>query len=281
MGAEPAFLLDNLDHEVSIELPKEYKDAESSGPVCRLLNAFYGLNQAPQHWFEIINKFLQSVGLKAVRTPIGFAWKELVLDLNDHLLRWCLPDEKAVAEIDSLKGQQVRQFKMEDYAEASVCLRLELQGIASTTPSKSIEVTPVEGLGKVWCGVLQSSDPPMPEQITAHRIDGNAISDNLYRLWVGSMMYITICTRLILSSVVGRLLQDMETPKSAIRTCIKRILHFIARRQALVAARWTGFLQVGFWSRLHRELLLKSQKEYVVTTSTAEAIYLAFGSAVQ
>lgn len=77
-------------------------------------------------------------------------------------------------------------------------------------------------------GRLQTRRSRMPEQFEARYHDGNAISDSLYRQAVGSRIYFVICTRPDLCFVVSRQSPYMENPRRALRTCIKRVLRYIA-----------------------------------------------------
>jgi hypothetical protein len=53
---ENAFLHDDLEEEVYMEIPPGFDDEKTKGKVCRLKKALYGLMQSPRAWFDEISK---------------------------------------------------------------------------------------------------------------------------------------------------------------------------------------------------------------------------------
>lgn len=60
MDVRTAFLHGGIDEEVYVIQPTRYEKEE--GKVCRLKKALYGLKQSPQLWYEVIHRFLTSIG---------------------------------------------------------------------------------------------------------------------------------------------------------------------------------------------------------------------------
>lgn len=117
-------------------------------------------------------------------------------------------------------------------------------------------------------------------------------------------MYLKICRKAYFRFVVVRLSQNMETSTRALSTCIKCVLHYIAKTQmleiifnsleakafspvGLCDSDWAGFEVEGKATSGFVFLIARaadswnSKKKPVLTKSIAEAAYLSLGSAVQ
>lgn len=60
-----AFLYGTLDEEIFMELSEGYKQGSK---ICKLNKTLYGLEQAPLKWNQRFMVFLQTVGLKPIKT---------------------------------------------------------------------------------------------------------------------------------------------------------------------------------------------------------------------
>ena len=59
-----AFLHDNLDEEVYLEVPPEYTESIETKNFCKLERALYGLKQSPRAWFERFSSAMRRYGYR-------------------------------------------------------------------------------------------------------------------------------------------------------------------------------------------------------------------------
>ena len=62
MDVNTAFLNGEVEEEFYIEQTPGFVIHEKDSHVCKLKKAMYGLKQAPQSWYAIINSYLQKPG---------------------------------------------------------------------------------------------------------------------------------------------------------------------------------------------------------------------------
>lgn len=145
---------------------------------------------------------------------------------------------------------------------------------------------------------------PMDSQLDDIALDGDSCDETLYRQAIGSLMYLMIGTRPDIAFVIGRLSQYMESPTTTLWVCVKRVLRYIrgTREMGIVfeggdatLARPRGYCDSDWAScKVDRKSTAgyvflvaggagswKSKKQTVVSTSTAEAEYMAMGAAAQ
>lgn len=108
-----------------------------------------------------------------------------------------------VAEVESLKRQLAEQLGMKDCSQANVCLRREIE---RDCINQALKITQSDyakrGLERFGMGGCKAISTPIIEQIEARHLDGNAISEILYRQAFGCMMYSMISKRSDLFFVV-------------------------------------------------------------------------------
>jgi hypothetical protein len=93
MDVKTTFLNGEIEEEVYIEKPEGFVMHNEKTHVCRLKKALYGLKQAPRSWYEKMDGFIMSLGLrKSVVDPnlyyhiVGDECLILVLYVDDLFL---------------------------------------------------------------------------------------------------------------------------------------------------------------------------------------------------
>src|ERR1700676_3512943 len=71
MDVKTAFLNSELHEEVHVEQPDGYVTSGSERMVCRLNKTLYGLKQSPRVWWQNIDAFFESHGLKRIQCDYG------------------------------------------------------------------------------------------------------------------------------------------------------------------------------------------------------------------
>jgi len=128
MDVKTAFLNGDLDEEVYMEQPDGYVDPTYPDKVCRLLQALYGLMQAPKMWYAKLDDFLKSQGFDNI-DPDACLYPQMddgeiiiVLVYVDDLLSVA----SSLAAIYKIKDALHKRFEMKDLGEAKVILGLEI-----------------------------------------------------------------------------------------------------------------------------------------------------------
>jgi len=128
MDFKSAFLNSDLDEEVYMEQPEGYVDLTYPDKVCRLLQALYGLEQAPKMWYAKIDAFPKSKGFDNIDPDVC-----LYLQMDDGEIVIVLVNVEdlllvgsSVAAIDKIKKALGKRFEMKNLDEAKVILGLEI-----------------------------------------------------------------------------------------------------------------------------------------------------------
>lgn len=145
---------------------------------------------------------------------------------------------------------------------------------------------------------------PMEAQPDKAITDEQLIDETFYAQATGSSMRLMICTRPDIAFVVGRLSQYNYISRKSLWTFVKPVLRYIrgtASAGSVFSAKTdNSFVPAGYseknWAgcQIYRKspsgyvfcvtggaIFWKSKKQSIVTTSTAEDEYMAFGIAAQ
>ena len=57
-----AFLHGNLEEEIFMEQPEEFKKPGTKNLVCRLKKSLYGLKQSPRQWYKRFDSYMIQIG---------------------------------------------------------------------------------------------------------------------------------------------------------------------------------------------------------------------------
>lgn len=304
MEVKSAFLNRELREDIYMEQPEGFVDDNLPEHVCKSEKALYGLIQAPRHWFPKISDFL--------RKPLGFSSCEYgpcfyVYRVSDPVLLITLYVGDlliagiSLCKLTSIKTEFWKTLQMKDCGEAMLCLGLEIfrncekRTVKLTQTTYAIKL--LERFGMQDCKPVAT---PMESQLDKAHLNGEPFSSTSYRQAIGSLMYLMTCTRPDIAFAVGRLSQHMENPSINVWTCVKQIFRYIKgtadfgllfgdSKNPLAAhgycgADWAGRKldcksTSGYVFHLGGATISwKSIKQSVVTTSSAEAEYVALGS---
>lgn len=219
MDAIAAFLNGDLTEDLYLEQPEGFVVPGKEHMVCKLNKSIYGLKQSPKIWGDDVKEFLLSINFTQCKIdPCTYIRQEL----DKFTAIYLHVDDMAITgnDISNIKSQIASRWDMEDLgvAKSVVGIQIIRHSLNNITLNQSaraqlildrfkfnnvrIASTPLPVTGKLY----KASD----EEATAF-----AAEKRPYRQAVGSLMYLSICTRPDLAHAVGVLSQHLERPSFA------------------------------------------------------------------
>ncbi|KAJ9520180.1 hypothetical protein QJQ45_030103 [Haematococcus lacustris] len=216
---ETAFLNGQLQpgEVIYVQQPEGFEEG-SINTVCRLQKALYGLRQAPRAWHARLSEELLSMGFKAseadpalftLQLSTGMVY--LLVYVDDCLLCTQQGDTAGLAYV---KKQLSSAFRLKDLGEARWFLGMQLTRDRAEGTIKLDQHKFVQELVTAYSKSAAHSKPlPMAPAVKLVR-EGEALDTTLhhYSALVGSLLYLTCCTRPDIAFVVGALARHMSAP---------------------------------------------------------------------
>ena len=300
MDVKSAFLNGDLEEEVYVEQPPGFEDKEFEDFVYFLFKALYGLKQAPRTWYDTLSKFLLENGFtRGIIDKTLFHKKHK----DDIILVQVYVDDIIFGSTNDLlceRFAKLMQSKYEMSMMGELSFFLGLQVIQKPDGIFICQSKYIKDLLKKY-GMEEASPAktPMP---TAVKLDqdksGKSVDITKYRGMIGSLLYLTASRPDIMfaTCLCARFQAD---PKESHLIAVKRIFRYLKGTPNLGI--WypkdTGFDLIGYTDSdfagckidrkstsgscqfLGRRLVSwYSKKQHSMSTSTAEAEYIAAGS---
>ncbi|KAJ9526754.1 hypothetical protein QJQ45_017500 [Haematococcus lacustris] len=216
---ETAFLNGKLEpgEVIYVQQPEGFEEG-STNTVCRLQKALYGLRQAPRAWHARLCEELLSMGFKAseadpalftLQLSTGMVY--LLVYVDDCLLCTQQGDTAGLAYV---KKQLSSAFKLKDLGEARWFLGMQLTRDRAEGTIKLDQHKFIQELVTANSKSAAHSKPlPMAPAVKLVR-EGDALDTTLhhYSALVGSLLYLTCCTRPDIAFAVGALARHMSAP---------------------------------------------------------------------
>ncbi|GIL87679.1 hypothetical protein Vretifemale_15713, partial [Volvox reticuliferus] len=302
LDIKTAFLNGVLEEEVFTEQPAGYEQG-GANVACHLRRALYGLRQAPRTWYVRLRSTLEQMGFKPSSADPGLFIKGEgenrvhILVYVDDLLIAC--NSCAIAE--EIKSQLRSVFEMRDLGESNFYLGFEIRRDRS---AKTLHISQKrfvkELLSKFGMDGANGRSIPMDANVRLSS-DGESLDTSLfpYSELVGSLLYLSVCSRPDISFAVGALARHMAKPTTDHWCAAKCVLRYLVSTPD-VGIKYGGNLSlVGYCdSDLAGSVGRRSTTGYVfvlgggaiswssklqstVATSTAEAEYMAAASTIK
>ncbi|KAJ9528245.1 hypothetical protein QJQ45_014226 [Haematococcus lacustris] len=216
---ETAFLNGKLEpgEVIYVQQPEGFEEG-STNTVCRLQKALYGLRQAPRAWHARLCEELLSMGFKAseadpalftLQLSTGMVY--LLVYVDDCLL---CTQQGDTAGLTYVKKQLSSAFKLKDLGEARWFLGMQLTRDRAEGTIKLDQHKFIQDLVTANSKSAAHSKPlPMAPAVKLVR-EGDALDTTLYHYsaLVGSLLYLTCCTRPDIAFAVGALARHMSAP---------------------------------------------------------------------
>ncbi|PSC67111.1 Retrovirus-related Pol poly from transposon TNT 1-94 [Micractinium conductrix] len=240
LDIKTAFLNGTIDEEVYVSPPPGYTLGKPT-LCCKLNKALYGLKQAPRAWYQTLKAELAKLGFTASQADAGLFISTdpskpayLLTYVDDILI--VTPKTTSSAAI---KQKLMAAFEARDLGNATFFLGMDL--IRDRT-AKTIKLA-------------QSRN--IKDLLSKHPLDTQTHS---YSALVGSLMYLSICTRPDIAQAVGALARHMANPTTDHWTAAKTVLRYL-----------TGTPDIGITFGAGPQACKSSATQTTLATSTPAA----------
>ena len=236
LDIKTAFLYGELQETVFIEQPLGY---EEGGPdmACHLQKAIYGLKQAPRVWHEKLHKQLEDYGFKASTADPSLYYFHGEKDGKPYSIYVLVyVDDILIASKDNGAVEDVKQhltdpFDARDLGEAQHYLGIKItRDRGSRTIKLSQELMTKELVSRYGLEECKTRSTPLAPSLKLCRDEGEALDKEAfpYNQLVGSLMYLSVCTRPDISYAVGVLARYMSCPTMEHWQAAKGVLRYLA-----------------------------------------------------
>ncbi|KAK8957907.1 hypothetical protein KSP39_PZI000068 [Platanthera zijinensis] len=300
MDVKSAFLNGDIKEEVYVRQPPGFISPTSPDHVFKLHKALYGLKQAPRAWYETLACFLLENDFKRGRV-------DQTLFVRTHrshtLLVQVYVDDIIFGSTDSNLCKKFSQlmhskFEMSSMGELAFFLGLQVKqhvdGIFISQTKYARELVKKFGMSEA-----SSMKTPMPTNAVLDADEsGKPVDQTSYRAIIGSLLYLT-ATRPDIMFATCICARFQVSPRESHLTLVKRILRYVkgCPNLGLWYPHDSGFDLTGFSDSDYagckvdrkstsgtcqflgdRLVSWFCKKQTSVSTSTAEAEYMAAGS---
>ncbi|KAG5562829.1 hypothetical protein RHGRI_005526 [Rhododendron griersonianum] len=301
MDVKSAFLNGVIKEEVYVSQPKGFEDPHKTDHVYHLNKALYGLKQAPRAWYERLTTFLLSKDF--VRGSVD---KTLfVQHKGKHLLVVQIYVDDIIfgstspALVNDFSEFMQSEFEMSMMGELTFFLGLQVRqfehGIFVSQTKYASNLVKKFGLDSA----KHSRTPMSTTTKLSKDVDGVSIDQTLYRSMIGSLLYLT-ASRPDIAFSVGVCARYQANPKESHLTAVKRVIKYISGTMGygIWLSKDTNSNLAGFsdadWAGCADDrkstsggcfyignnlVAWLSKKQNSISLSTAEAEYIAAGSA--
>lgn len=307
LDVKTAFLNGELEEEIYMEQPEGY--VNNPNLVCRLRKALYGLKQAPRTWFLKLKTELDSLGFYSSSADPSLYIKE---SNGEYIYLLVFVDDILIFAKDKTPIQEVKDgikscFDIRDLGEVTRFIGIQVE---RDYKSKTIKINQssmiTELLDKYNMSDAHPKTVPMSPSTKLVKTDDNQldVSKVPYRELVGSLLYLSICTRPDISYAVGALARHMANPSSEHWTAAKGVLRYLAGTVDIgiiygdpgnINKEFSGYCDAdyagdlstrrsttGFVFKLNGGIISWSSKlQPTVALSTTEAEYMAAAGAIK
>jgi hypothetical protein len=219
LDMKTAFLNRELEEEIYMQQPQGY---EEGGPrmVCHLKKTLYGLRQAPRAWHTHLKAEVEALGFRALETDLALFVKGAerqtiyVLVWVDNILV-AGPDREEIAAVKRLLAAV---FDVRDLGEATYFLGMEVtrDREAGTLKLTQKKLTG-EQLARYGMEAAKGKSLPICPEEKILRDFGEPLDRAKYPYseLVGSLLYLSVCTRPDIAQAMGVLVRYMLVPLEA------------------------------------------------------------------
>ena len=306
LDIKTAFLNGDLDEEIYMEQPPGFEEGDP-GTVCLLHKSLYGLRQAPRAWHIKLTSELEKLGFKASSVDPGL----FILEASPRVYLLVYVDDLLLAS--KSKGPVVKViralqsvFDLRDLGAPSQFVGIEIH---RDSVSKSLKITQtkmiLELVSKYGFKDCKFKATPLSNslKLEATKSDADLLDTKTYgyRELIGSLLYLSVCTRPDIAYPVGALARFMSKPSTSHYNAALGIVRYLAGTSTLgilyksLDNDFVGFCDADYAGDLDFRrsttgyvfnfnggaISWSSRLQATVAASTAEAEYMAAAAAVK
>lgn len=232
MDVKTAFLHGNLEEEIYMEIPKGVSHEDDQ--VWRLKKSIYGLKQSPRQWNARLHEVLTSSGLaRCTADPCVYTKrlghdKLLILGVyvDDLLLL-----SNNLEDMTDMKKVLQETFTMTDLGPAQRILNIN---ITRDRENRMILLDQAQYIQKMCSKFRLEQAKPAPTPMDTSLLNDASEESPCnapYRELVGSLLYLSTCTRPDISTSVSIVSRHVQNPTHKHWIMAKRILKYILGTQ--------------------------------------------------
>lgn len=306
LDVKTAFLHGDLEEDIWMMQPPGYEEG-GPGIACHLRKALYGLRQAPRAWHTRLKGELEALSFMASEADPGLYIKHdktatvyILVYVDDILL--ASTDLNAV---ESVKASLMSAFDVRDLGDAGMFVGMDIvRDRAARSLSINQKRMTSELVDKYGFGNAKIKSVPLSPSLKLTKADGNELDTNTYGYseLVGSLLYLSVCSRPDIAQSVGALARYMAKPSVEHWQAAKGVVRYLAGTinygimyqkqgdpmlQGYCDADYAGDLDTrrsttGYVFILNNGVVSWSSRlQPTVAVSTAEAEYMAAAAAVK
>ncbi|GJS77596.1 putative ribonuclease H-like domain-containing protein [Tanacetum coccineum] len=193
MDVKSAFLYGKIEEEVYVCQPPGFEDSDFPDKVYKVEKALYGLHQAPRAWYETLSTYLLENGFQRGQIDQTLFIKRdqgdilIVQVYIDDIIFWS-KKKKLCTEFEKMMH---KKFQMSSMGELTFFLGLQVKqkedGIFISQDKYVTEI-----LKKFGFSDVKTANTPMETHKPLLKdADGEDVDEHMYRLMIGSLMYLT------------------------------------------------------------------------------------------
>ncbi|PSC69623.1 Gag-Pol poly, partial [Micractinium conductrix] len=268
LDIKTAFLNGTIDEEVYVSPPPGYTLGKPT-LCCKLNKALHGLKQAPRAWYQTLKAELAKLGFTASQADAGLFISTdpskpayLLTYVDDILI--VTPKTTSSAAI---KQKLMAAFEARDLGNATFFLGMDLIRDRTAKTIKLAQSRNIKDLlSKYGMDDAKTASTPANASIKLTK-QGTPLDTQThsYSALVGSLMYLSICTRPDIAQAVGALARHMANPTTDHWTAAKTVLRYL-----------TGTPDIGITFGAGSPGL-----QPTVAASTTEAEYIAAATTIK
>ncbi len=292
-----AFLNAEVDVQLYMQQPPGYEDGTPK--VCRIQKGLYGLKQAPRGWNQKLNEIMKK--FKFEKNPADDSVYIKHMESNLKIIVAVYVDDLIIIsnnleEIEVFKKGIKKLYNVKDLGELSLILGMRWKRNHGERKSTLKQTDYIQEILKKF-GMQDSKIVSTPAVKMDEEESKSLPTNQKYMEVVGSLIYLTTCTRPDIAYAVSKVSEHLKNPTEKDWITVKRILRYLKGTQEIglvfggseakrdlegwADADWAGDAK----SRLSRTgyvfkiaggaISWSSKKQASIALSTAEAEYVS------
>jgi hypothetical protein len=231
LDVKTAFLNGDLEETIYMRQPPGYEEG-GVGIACRLRKSLYGLKQAPRAWNTKLNKELITMGFNPSNADPSLYYRH---DKKDTIFVLVYVDDILIAAKDNDSVTSVIQafqalFDVRDLGEADFFLGMDIHRDRTSKTLKIGQHRLVSELvDKYGLGECKGKTIPLSPSIKLTKTGEPLDRDKYgYSELIGSLLYVSVCTRPDIAQAVGALTRYMSQPTVTHWQAAKGVVRYLA-----------------------------------------------------